>query len=320
MSTNDSDLLEIAIITYNRHEKLARTLQGLSKSVMGKCRITIYDNASTDNTPEVVSNCSSLLPRLNYVRRPRNITVGPNLILAYAEARAKYFWLLCDDDLIDPSDCDRIYSQLALLKYDAVLLNSVDLPGLAEGEFSSQELKNQNSRLYYMGSFLPSIIYPTSVIEQSVIKSMMIHSMDLFPQIHLVHALVNTDRNYYVHVGNALRREANDDTGLTWLSYTYYTAKSVTTVPRSERTSIYMDRFCAADKPVSMILKSFAYVLAFRGENRFDALVTAFSLPLRFSILILPIMVLIISPRSFLRSLAMRTKAGALQLADSNRI
>jgi glycosyltransferase involved in cell wall biosynthesis len=320
MSTDNLNLLEIAVITYNRHAKLARTLESLSQSVMGKCPITIYDNASTDRTPEVIHDFVAKLPGLNYVRRTRNITIGPNLILAYAEAKARYFWLLCDDDLIDPKECDKIHSQLASLEYDAILLNALDLEGLSEGSFSSRELQQQKARLYYLGSFLPGIIYPTRIIDQAVLKSMMIHSMDLFPQIHLVHALTNADRKYYVHLGTALRREPNEDIGLSWVSYTYYWTKSITTLPRRERTLVFMDRFCATDKPATMIIKSVAYVQAFRGERRIDVFRTCLSMPLRFVMLMFPILLSFLCPRSILRKMAMTTKIGVLQPLDSNRM
>ncbi len=320
MSTNDTGLLEIAIITYNRHEKLARTLERLSQSVMGKCPITIYDNASTDKTQEVVNGFSNKLHGLNYVRRTRNITLGPNLILAYAEAQAKYFWLLCDDDLIDPEECDKIHDKLAFQEYDAILLNSLDLEAFKEGAFSSSELDSQNSRLHYLGSFLPGIIYSTRIIDQAVVKSMLIHSMDLFPHIHLVHALVNAPRNYYVHVGKALRREANEDIGLTWVSYTYYWAKSMASLPRSERTPVFMQRFSPSDKPWLMTMKSFAYVQAYRGESRMDVLKIFFSLPWCFLGLLLPVLISLACPRSILRKMANIAKTGTLQPLDSNRI
>ncbi|MDR2622994.1 MAG: glycosyltransferase [Methanobrevibacter sp.] len=48
--------IEIVIITYNRHRYLKNTLSQLLKSPFLKCKLTILDNCSNDDTENVCNH------------------------------------------------------------------------------------------------------------------------------------------------------------------------------------------------------------------------------------------------------------------------
>ncbi len=88
-------LLTIAIPTYNRADILARTLETLFANPdfdADKIEVVVSDNASTDNTTEVVGR----YPRVRYFRNKTNIGSNPNFTVLLSRCRGKYLRLMND--------------------------------------------------------------------------------------------------------------------------------------------------------------------------------------------------------------------------------
>lgn len=101
---NDIDaLITIAIPTYNRSFFLKRLLYSIIPQVIelkdGKLEICISDNASIDNTGEIVDEFKEEYPNLIRYRRNRdNLGFDRNLLRVIDMARGKFIWLFGDDD------------------------------------------------------------------------------------------------------------------------------------------------------------------------------------------------------------------------------
>lgn len=94
-------ILSICIPTFNRSTLLERLL--LSILECGDSRpdveIVVSDNASTDNTTDILKEYSSRLPNLRWSSSPKNRGFAENLLRVAGMARAQYCLWVGDDDL-----------------------------------------------------------------------------------------------------------------------------------------------------------------------------------------------------------------------------
>jgi glycosyltransferase involved in cell wall biosynthesis len=97
----DKPLVTIAIPTYNRaHSYLRGVVEAALAQTWEPLEVLIGDNASTDETPEVIASFED--PRIRHLRHPENIGANGNFNRLLEEARGEWFLLLHDDDLVDP--------------------------------------------------------------------------------------------------------------------------------------------------------------------------------------------------------------------------
>lgn len=97
---NPLPILTICIPTYSRARYLECLLEDLANNMhqLGICyELLIGDNASEDDTTDVVNRYESLLP-IRYFRRPENIGAPENLKKLYGDALGRYVVYLADDD------------------------------------------------------------------------------------------------------------------------------------------------------------------------------------------------------------------------------
>ena len=93
-------LVTIAIPTYNRADGHLRDVIDASlRQTWENLEIVVGDNASTDDTPALVSGFDD--PRLRYIRHETNIGANGNFNHLLKEARGEWFLLFHDDDMID---------------------------------------------------------------------------------------------------------------------------------------------------------------------------------------------------------------------------
>ncbi|EKD80683.1 MAG: family 2 glycosyl transferase [uncultured bacterium] len=98
---NNNPLVSILIPTYNRETYLGDALNSALNQTYPNIEIIVHDDASTDNTPEVLAWYHD--PRLRIIRTNNNhgMIGGWNYIVK--QARGKYIKFLASDDLLDPN-------------------------------------------------------------------------------------------------------------------------------------------------------------------------------------------------------------------------
>lgn len=139
-------LLSICIPTYNRADKLNLSLSVILKQVnshQDKIEVIVSNNASTDNTADVLTNLKAEYPFLKIYSNPINL--GPNLNffrLSDEYATGKYFWLIGDDDVVDSNAINFIISILENNQYLSFL-------GLNFRILSKEEILNLPERKVY---------------------------------------------------------------------------------------------------------------------------------------------------------------------------
>jgi abequosyltransferase len=121
-------LLTIAIPTWNRVNFLERNLRNITSIVasgqISEIEILIVDNASSDNTAEVVTNFQKSYDFVKYVRNDENIGPIANFLKAISLVETKYLHLLGDDDFIDEKYFEYIPKILNDQDYGVIFFNS----------------------------------------------------------------------------------------------------------------------------------------------------------------------------------------------------
>jgi len=104
--------LTIAVLTYNRAAYLGKMLDSIKNQTYTDFIVKIYDNASTDNTYDIVQEYLKD-ERFLYFRNKENIGATNNGNRAITECTTEYLSITHDDDIMHP---DMISEELSILE------------------------------------------------------------------------------------------------------------------------------------------------------------------------------------------------------------
>jgi len=114
-------VLSIAIPTFNRAEWLRLCLSRLIPQLegfYGKVEVTVYDNASPDNTGEIAKSFLTKNMPLTYIRNSENIGSDKNIAQCFNKAIGQYVLILGDDDVVLDGSLKKIIEALKDTRYD----------------------------------------------------------------------------------------------------------------------------------------------------------------------------------------------------------
>ena len=94
----EEPLLTIAIPTFNSAHFLPDAVASIIRQGLNDFEILIVDNASEDNTEEVVRSFEN--PHIRYIRNPSNLGSCGNGNRCLANSRGRYVKFLCADDVL----------------------------------------------------------------------------------------------------------------------------------------------------------------------------------------------------------------------------
>ena len=94
-------MITVVLTTYNRCHLLPRAVQSVLDGDYDNFELLIIDDASSDDTPSVVSKLND--PRIRYLRQPENGGVLRARNRGFDAARGDYVVLLDDDDELVPT-------------------------------------------------------------------------------------------------------------------------------------------------------------------------------------------------------------------------
>ena len=95
-------LLTIAIPTFNRAKKLEYLIGSILPQLNPLVEILVSDNASTDDTLELMTHLAGQNSSILYVRQSENVTVDRNIESAVINSSGEFVWLCGDDDEFEP--------------------------------------------------------------------------------------------------------------------------------------------------------------------------------------------------------------------------
>jgi glycosyltransferase involved in cell wall biosynthesis len=124
-------LITIAIPTYNRAVWLRGCVESALAQTYPNFEVLVSDNASTDETPEVLKAFDD--PRLRVVRQEKNIGLMPNWNACLWEAKGDYIVYLPDDDRLAPWMLERCVRQIMSEPRSVMVVALNDLNLAAEG-------------------------------------------------------------------------------------------------------------------------------------------------------------------------------------------
>ncbi len=102
MSQGSSPAITAIIPTFRRPQRLKRAINSVLNQTFKSFRVRVYDNASGDETADVVRNFSRKDARVEYVRRKTNIGLFGNFVGAAGQVETPFFCFLPDDDVVLP--------------------------------------------------------------------------------------------------------------------------------------------------------------------------------------------------------------------------
>lgn len=98
-------LLSLCLATYNRARYLDRYLShhlGALDAAGIDYELVVSDNASSDETPQILADWAARHPRLRVSRQARNVGAYPNILTTLHQARGEVVVSIADDDLAIP--------------------------------------------------------------------------------------------------------------------------------------------------------------------------------------------------------------------------
>lgn len=301
------DKLEIFIITYNRSFFLDKTLRNLKESPFSKCKLTILDNCSTDDSPEICRKYAEAFPDYHIIRHKRNIGGDPNALRAIELSNSHYTWILCDDDNFDFSDVSDVIDAIESGSYDLIYVGSrseVHLNYTSWGAISSRKLADSEARYYRAFTFWPVIIFRTVLFDDKCLSNGYLLISSLYPHFTFIDKSVREDFKVYISKKEVvIRFEGNSSgfSGLFW--YAAWVNCCRTIIKDRKLRSKVIDQ--AIDR--GGFFKTLAFWIAFEktthADNFYKRLIDIFSgltfwQRLKF-LLLLPVMIVPI-PKSFL--------------------
>jgi glycosyltransferase involved in cell wall biosynthesis len=102
---NENIELTIGIPTYNGHKYIKDAINSIIEQIddinRNELEILISDNASTDETPDIIKKYVGKYPSLfSYYRNTENIGIDRNIDIIFKKAKGEFVWICGDDDQI----------------------------------------------------------------------------------------------------------------------------------------------------------------------------------------------------------------------------
>ena len=98
----NQSLITTIIPTYRRPQLLKRAITSVLNQTYPNFQVCVYDNASGDETAQVVKEFSQKDPRVHYYCHSENIGMIQNFNFGLQRVNTPYFSFLCDDDILLP--------------------------------------------------------------------------------------------------------------------------------------------------------------------------------------------------------------------------
>ena len=180
--------LEIMIITYNRKNKLKKTLETLTQEncPIKSFNFTILDNASNDGTKELCEKFCTQNSNFKYIRNKYNIGVSGNPIKAFELASKKWLWILCDDDEYDWSGWNEIEEALSK-DYDIV-----------HTTYTENKRSEEIPYIINEAAFIPTSIFNTKYINSEFFRNAYGLAYTYLPYQALTIDIINKQGKIYI--------------------------------------------------------------------------------------------------------------------------
>ncbi|TAJ17788.1 MAG: glycosyltransferase family 2 protein, partial [Dehalococcoidia bacterium] len=118
-------LLSFAIPTYQHGHALPQALESILTSPRAaEVEIVISNNASTDDTAEVIERFTSRYANVRGLNQASTVTFDENLARAMDACTGRYIWTMSSDDVLTEDALSHVLDVLGGLERDTILLGN----------------------------------------------------------------------------------------------------------------------------------------------------------------------------------------------------
>jgi glycosyltransferase involved in cell wall biosynthesis len=241
--------LHVIIPTYNRSGFLLSTLQSI-KPLLIDHYVSVFDNASTDDTASVCRDFSDAYSGFQYHCRPVNIGANGNILASVVDSvdKGDLIWILADDDDIDTAAVQELsnYLEKTLIDEapDALVVGACSsrnkfTPWPPEQNFCNV---SENASFWMHASFLPTLILKTSSLRESI-RPDVFYVGGCYSQILFLRHLFKLNSRVTVFPDRLVYRGGNDVTHThpVWVLLGWH--RAVKCFPRENRELLYRSQF-----------------------------------------------------------------------------
>ncbi|HLU90741.1 MAG TPA: glycosyltransferase family 2 protein [Cyclobacteriaceae bacterium] len=104
--------VSVCIPTYNQSLYLEKAIRSANRQTLAPYEIIVSDDASTDETPEVLNRLSAEIPHLKIIRQPANLGTSLNVDACLRAATGEFVVRLDSDDLLLPGYVEKLVGLL----------------------------------------------------------------------------------------------------------------------------------------------------------------------------------------------------------------
>lgn len=210
--------LTVAIPTYNRAEKLLECVSRVVAYSKGlDVEIIVSDNASTDNTREVVASIIDNNKSIRYFRNSENLGFDGNFLNCFEKANGKYVWLLSDDDILLPGAVESVLVGLdrnpVCMHLNSSGINSEAPLVIANCRFKEEGLRffmDKNEFIETIGifcTFVSSLVFDVDMVKRIPDKERFTKTNIL--QSHILFETMKNDGVYIINTFNCIAARGN---------------------------------------------------------------------------------------------------------------
>ncbi|MBO8170768.1 MAG: glycosyltransferase family 2 protein [Bacillaceae bacterium] len=113
--------ITVVIPTYNRSHFLPDAIESVIRQTYPEWKILIVDDASTDNTPDVVEQYRQGDSRIQYIRMPKNAGISHVMNQALSFIDTDYFLQLDSDDWLEPDALEKLAEAIGRVSPETAL-------------------------------------------------------------------------------------------------------------------------------------------------------------------------------------------------------
>jgi len=95
--------VSLGMPVYNGEHFIEEALDALLNQTFSDFELIISDNASTDRTPQIVSEYAARDPRVHFIRNDKNLGASPNFNKVFTLSKGEYFKWASADDVCGPN-------------------------------------------------------------------------------------------------------------------------------------------------------------------------------------------------------------------------
>ncbi|MES9902105.1 MAG: glycosyltransferase, partial [Sedimenticola sp.] len=211
--------LTISIPTYNRAKNLCKLLDSLfdvieTNTLNKKIGIFVSNNASSDNTHEILENVSIRFDakgiRFEFQSLNENIGSSKNVLQTFEKPNSEYIWWFADDDNIYSKDIPKLINELEEYKPNVCNI------GFMQPPFSTRNPKYaQNMHGFYENNEYVHEVISTK-LTSIIVKKSIVNIFDekeaassLWPQVYIILPTILTEGKYYIFSSNIAGSDDN---------------------------------------------------------------------------------------------------------------